>query len=74
MTGRDLKFYERHPLQRCWVSLAFPGGAKDSFGQRIYMSGTDGVGQRRNRGLQRIFHNAYSFRRKRRVRKVFHLN
>jgi len=73
MTGRDLKLHERHSLQRCWVSLAFLGSAKNGFSYRLHMCGTNRVGQRRNRSVQGIFHNAYRFRWKRCVRKVFHL-
>jgi hypothetical protein len=72
MTGRDLKFHQRHPLQRRWVSLAFPGSAKDGFSDRLHMRRSDRVWQRRNRRAQDIFHDAYGLRWKRCVRKVFH--
>jgi hypothetical protein len=73
MTGRYLKFHERHSLQYRWVSLAFLGGAKDGFGYGLHMCGADRVWQRRNRRVQGIFHHAYGLRWKRCVRKVFHL-
>jgi hypothetical protein len=73
MTGRDQKFHERHSLQRCRISLAFVGRAKDGFGDGLHMCRTDRLGQRRNRGVQGIFHDAYRFRWKRCVRKVLHL-
>jgi hypothetical protein len=73
MTGRDLKFDQRHSLQHRWISLAFLGGAKDGLSYGLHMCGTDRVGQRRNRRVQGIFHDAYGLRWKRRVRKVFHL-
>jgi hypothetical protein len=73
MTRRDLKFHERHPLQQCWVSLAFLGSAKDGFSYGLHMCGTDRLRQRRNRRVQGIFHYAYGLRWKRCVRKVFHL-
>ena len=72
MTGRDLKFQQRHSLQRRRISLAFVGSAKDGFGYGLHMCGTHRLGQRRNRCVQGIFHDAYGFRRKRYVREVFH--
>jgi hypothetical protein len=72
--GRDLKFQERHPLQRRRVSFAFVGRAKDTLRYGLHMGGTDRVWQRRDRRVQGIFHDADGLGWKRCVRKVFHLN
>ena len=73
MTGRDLKFHQRHPLQCCGISLAILGGTQDGFSQRLHVRGTDRLGQRGNRRVQRVFHHGYGFGWKRCVREIFHL-
>src|SRR6185312_15048339 len=71
---QDLKLHHCHSPQYGGISLAVLGGAKNRFRNGLDMRGTHGIRQRGNRAIQRHFHDRDRFRRKRRIREVFHLD